>query len=342
MCSLRDFDASWTLSAEIGHGAQGKIYETLRRTTTTTKVLCESGSFSNLRHREARPTQRFATKIIFVSADRAERLAGCYRFAAQSKLLKIYGIYHDAEQRQLRVVMERFAHELSAQCLSVTRWCRPGMIQLDCPGEGSLRMFAEQITKQLARIHGAKRIHFDVKPQNIMFSAATTRWQLIDYDLMECVCSDVGGQSDCISVDHYRGTPSWTSPEMSTRGSRERPSRITPKTDIFSLGLVVLFVVEGGDQPFLLRTEDFERVHCKELTRSAKWRRDRVYFDKVLRGGNGNAFLQRHLWALCRRHLISEPLRLLLSGMLQFDVEARFDAEEVLSHCWFSGDGQCD
>ena len=67
-----------------------------------------------------------------------------------------------------------------------------------------------------------------------------------------------------------------------------------------------------------------------------------MYFDKVLRGGNGNAFLQRHLWALCRRHLISEPLRLLLSGMLQFDVEARFDAEEVLSHCWFSGDGQCD
>lgn len=122
---------------------------------------------------------------------------------------------------------------------------------------------------------------------------------------------------------------------MSTRANSSNPSKITKKSDVFAFGLLILYVIDGGFQPYLLEDEDTKHVHCKELISSSKWRRDKVYFDKLLRNGNGDKYLQNYLFGMKEDGLIPFGLYALLKNMLLFDVSKRFNCAQILNHPWF-------
>ena len=305
----QDFSALWRLSSseKIGDGGQGEIYKTY-----PTK-LNRKYYFDN---------NEFVTKIIKLNIfgkNGRERIVNCYSFVKKHKLLNIYGIFHDHSNKQILIVMQYLNHELDEKYLIDTeifnkRFCRPGHIYINF--ENCLKLFIKQITKQLKIIHDNKRIHFDLKPQNIMFNEIENKWCIIDYDLMK-ICNNKRisrktnkrfisefdrkrqkqankencynfkyddneyqnknknnkyNDNDFIELDHYRGTQSWTSPEMAVDAATKGTNIITTKTDIFSFGLIIIYIINKGYQPYLLEHKDVDRV-CADLVERPNWRR---------------------------------------------------------------------
>eukprot|EP01083_Nonionella_stella_P059757 156433_1 len=333
---LQDYEALWHLSKQIGDGGQGEIYETFPKPNNK-HYLHEPQLTTDSQQ------SLFVTKIIqFDEAMRAlQRIIKCYLFVHKQKLLNIYGIYHDANRKRILIVLQRLSHELDTQYLidsstiANLRFARPGYLYIN--SECSIRSFIKQIASQLNTIHERHRIHFDLKPSNIMFNAVTNKWCIIDYDLMKRTkCTSDAVPPNEIRIKQYRGTQSWTSPEMSTRSSGANPSVITNKTDIFSFGLIIIYVMECGYQPCLFEDKDIADVHCKELASSVTWRRDKVYYDKVLRNGNGNSFFQGYVDEMYADYVISDGLRDLLKSMLLFDVQKRLNVSQILKHPWLN------
>ena len=59
---------------------------------------------------------------------------------------------------------------------------------------------------------------------------------------------------------------------MSVDPKAYRPNIITAKTDIFSFGLIILYVLLKGYQPYLLDDDDIKQYHTV-LVERASWRR---------------------------------------------------------------------
>jgi serine/threonine protein kinase len=239
---LSDFELLWQLSNEIGDGGQGHIFST--KPTSKNK-------YSNI-------NIQFVTKIISISSSSTlQCVLKCYLFVQKHKLLNIYGIFNDIQNNRL-------SHELDIKYLidnqksnSNLRFSRPGFIYIY--NESSIKLFINQIAKQLDIIHSNNCIHFDLKPENIMYDSHKNKWNIIDYDLMKIIPKVM--ENNGIYLNHYRGTMCWTSPEMSTISSYSDPSFITTKTDIFSFGLIILYIIDIGFQPYLLCQTDIENVH---------------------------------------------------------------------------------
>lgn len=62
----------------------------------------------------------------------------------------------------------------------------------------------------------------------------------------------------------------------------------------------------------------------------------KVYYDKLMRNGKGNQYLQNYLDSLNLECEITDELFKLLSNMLQFDVSERFNCKQILSDPWLS------
>lgn len=90
-----------------------------------------------------------------------------------------------------------------------------------------------QMASALAYIHARQIVHRDVKPGNI-FQGATGDLYLGDFGLAKAL-SDV-----TMAMHTGRGTPRYAPPEQHTR------QEITPRTDIYSLGLVIYELLTGG------------------------------------------------------------------------------------------------
>ena len=213
----QDFDSLWYLSSQIGDGGQGQIY-----TTYPTKNNTKHYD----RYQNIGKDSKYVTKIIQISPQSGarERIVNIYSFLQKSKLLNIYAIYHDQQQKRVLIVMEKLSHVLDEKYLHEhqshypfnVRFARPGYIYINI--ENSLKLFVKQIANQLHIIHFNQRIHFDLKPENVMFNANENKWCIIDYDLMKQIPSDniskLNTTTNTMQLDHYRGTQSWTSPEM--------------------------------------------------------------------------------------------------------------------------------
>ena len=103
---------------------------------------------------------------------------------------------------------------------------------------------AQQISGALKCAHTAGFIHRDLKPSNIMLTAPDGPLfaKLIDFGLVQpSVPGATGSFGDDQSVDGARflGTPLFASPEQ----LREEPMDV--RTDLFSLGMTLWFLMEG-------------------------------------------------------------------------------------------------
>ncbi len=98
-----------------------------------------------------------------------------------------------------------------------------------------------QACQALAYLHDHKIIHRDIKPQNMMLLRQDEKIKLVDFGIVKPMTADYGDA--LTSASRIAGTPNFMSPEQLLN------DEIDPRTDIFSLGISLFFVLTGS-HPF--------------------------------------------------------------------------------------------
>ncbi|MAS34133.1 MAG: hypothetical protein CL610_09005 [Anaerolineaceae bacterium] len=126
----------------------------------------------------------------------------------------------------------------------VMRWLRGGslmpVLNKPWPLDMALKTI-DQIASGLAAAHQKNIIHQDIKPANILLDEEGNAY-LTDFGLAKDLEKGVDLSESTVSTS-VRGSPAYISPEQIKR------STITPKTDIYSLGIVI-YEMLCGQQPF--------------------------------------------------------------------------------------------
>jgi WD40 repeat protein/serine/threonine protein kinase len=124
----------------------------------------------------------------------------------------------------------------------VMRWLKGGSLrEVLLNGPLTLEMTAQllaQITSALAAAHRSNVIHRDLKPGNILLDEDGNAY-LADFG----IAKDISLQGGITEVDAIVGSPDYLAPEQ----ARSEP--VTPRTDLYSLG-VVLYEMLTGQHPF--------------------------------------------------------------------------------------------
>jgi serine/threonine protein kinase/ankyrin repeat protein len=121
-----------------------------------------------------------------------------------------------------------------------------------------------QVTKEiingLAYLHEQKFIHRDLKPENILYTTdPALHFKIADFGLTKNMSTSSTITSSRESgVGMAPGTRCWMAPELISMKSREH----TQQSDIFSLGLVLHYLLTLGKHPFA--TESEEPAHVIE------------------------------------------------------------------------------
>src|SRR5947208_2612804 len=202
-------DGRYELHAVVGEGAFGRVYRGRDRRldrVVAVKVIkpwwAEDPAWARTFEREARLLARVSDPRIVQIFD-----------VGQSR----EGLYYVAEF----VDGESLAGRLERGSLS--------------PAEAG--DIAEQLCRALARAHGQRIVHRDVKPANVLISAAG-EVKLGDFGVARLAEGSTGGTAGGVV-----GTPRYMAPEQA------RGLKTTPATDVYSAG-VVLYEMLAGAPPF--------------------------------------------------------------------------------------------
>ena len=108
-----------------------------------------------------------------------------------------------------------------------------------------------QITKELvdglAFLHKEKFIHRDLKPGNILYTTdPTLHFKIADFGLTKNMAGSSMSSSGESGVAMAAGTRCWMAPELVSMKTRDH----TEQSDIFSLGLVLYYLLTLGKHPF--------------------------------------------------------------------------------------------
>lgn len=137
-------------------------------------------------------------------------------------IVSIYDVGHDAGQYY--IVMEYIAGETLKKLVQ-----REGHLSV----EESLRI-AKEIARALQDAHANNLVHCDIKPHNILVTAEG-RVKVADFGIARAVTSStMTYNGNIIGSVHY------FSPEQA------KGTKITPKSDIYSLGVVLYEMLTGG------------------------------------------------------------------------------------------------
>jgi len=126
----------------------------------------------------------------------------------------------------------------------VMRWLRGGSLR-DALQQGAFDLttaatLMDQITGALSAAHRHGVIHRDLKPGNILLDEDSNAY-LADFGIAKDI--GVAGSEEVTEPDQIIGSPDYLAPEQ----ARSEP--VTPRTDIYSLG-VVLYELLTGQHPF--------------------------------------------------------------------------------------------
>ena len=118
----------------------------------------------------------------------------------------------------------------------------------------------EEIVSGLAFLHENGFIHRDLKPGNILYTTdPTLHFKIADFGLTKNISTlSTMTSSRGSGIAMAPGTRCWVAPELISMKSREH----TQETDVFSLGLVLHYLLTLGKHPFA--TEREEPTHVIE------------------------------------------------------------------------------
>jgi len=162
----------------------------------------------------------------------------CRYYRSQTKTID--GVEH------LDIFMKKYDLDLKQLILNETN--------LKAPSTVEKRKLLKEIVDGIMYLHSShpkkeKIIHRDLKPENILI--------LIENGSYSCALSDfgfskiakTGGNSMANTTNSYHGTLAYSAPEtLSNSGGKFH--KASEKSDIYSLGLVIYFVLTDGQHPF--------------------------------------------------------------------------------------------
>jgi histidine kinase len=154
----------------------------------------------------------------------------------------------------------------SVECLDFLSEDEPALVLADRGGQsldravadGPLEIddvlhIAEQVTKTLARIHGANIIHKDICPGNITWNTESGDVEIIDFGISSRL-ERHEARSD--SIESMLGTLAYMAPEQSGRMNRSVDSR----SDLYSFGATLYHLVTG--RPPFVATDPLDLLHA--------------------------------------------------------------------------------
>ena len=134
------------------------------------------------------------------------------------------------------------------------------MLDHPAPELDTVRRLVEQIAKGLAAFHRKEMVHQDLRPENIMVDAAGTV-RIIDFGSTK-VAGIAELEPDLDGAEQL-GTAQYTAPECLLGDPA------TPRSDIFSLGVVAYQMLTGGRLPY---GADAARLRTKPQQRALRYR----------------------------------------------------------------------
>ncbi|XP_057809483.1 calcium and calcium/calmodulin-dependent serine/threonine-protein kinase-like isoform X2 [Salvia miltiorrhiza] len=165
--------------------------------------------------------------------------------------------------------------------------------------EAEAAAVVRQIAAGLAALHRAGIVHRDLKPENCLFLSKDedSPLKIMDFGLSSL-------QDFTHPVVGLFGSIDYVSPEALSAAA------ITPKTDIWSLG-VILYILLSGYPPFIAQSNRQKQ----QMILSGEF----SFYEKTWKN-------------------ISSSVKQLISSLLNVDPNLRPSAQEILSHPWVSGD----
>lgn len=241
----------YNLTCKIGEGGMGEVYlahDTSLNRRVAIKLLSDKLT-----------TDELARKRLI----REARAAACLDHA------NICSVYEVAEQDRLTfIVMQYVEGETLAERIAREPMAIDEVLDI-----------AEQVADGLAEAHSRGIIHRDIKPQNVMLTARG-QVKVLDFGLAKIVRSEGVAASEIVteSLMSEPGVIAGTFPYMSPE--QLRAEAIDPRSDIFSLG-VVMYEMITGRQPFA-RDSSAETIAAIQMVKPASLRTYRAEAPEAL------------------------------------------------------------
>lgn len=271
----------------------------MQRATYTLHETLGSGGYSTVYRCTDITGIRYACKVLPKEKNKRERV--------QQEVIVMQNLLHCSKvPRLIDAVEDNESYYL------IQEWCKGGPLktyvsQRDMYGENTVASITRGILRGLYQLHTNGIIHRDVKPGNILFADVSedAEVKIIDYGAAAMFDSDRDG--DIIEVAEMVGTPWFMSPESLSY-------KCTPKTDIWSLGVLVHLLL-CGRLPFNDKTNPNNPAY------SALWK---SIFDETP-SMSGSAW-----------DMISADAKDFVLMCLNKNHEGRPSAIELLQHKWLT------
>eukprot|EP00485_Elphidium_margaritaceum_P020749 CAMPEP_0202712710 /NCGR_PEP_ID=MMETSP1385-20130828/44326_1 /ASSEMBLY_ACC=CAM_ASM_000861 /TAXON_ID=933848 /ORGANISM="Elphidium margaritaceum" /LENGTH=392 /DNA_ID=CAMNT_0049372817 /DNA_START=122 /DNA_END=1300 /DNA_ORIENTATION=- len=143
-------------------------------------------------------------------------------------ILTGFGIFYNQSRRTLIYNMPLMEGPLTSDRKIDPVWETPDSALV------ALKQCIVEIAAQIYLMQKHHTVHLDIKPCNVMYSCTEHMFCVIDYGLM----TELDAQTGETQLASYVGTVGWMAPEIQS-------GKVTHKADVFSLGLVALFLVNG-------------------------------------------------------------------------------------------------
>ena len=284
----------------------------------------------------------------------------------ESKLLYYGSMFYNRKKQEIMITSEPLNYTLKQMIINKKKQ------NIFCT-EYECKLIMIEIIDKLYTLHKCGYIHCDLKPSNIMKrnikhsihgshkdKIMKNGWKIIDFGaiLSAKECNKIYNKDGKKLIFKYRGTVCWTAPELDIESV---DNHFTYSVDIWSLGLIILFIL-FGEHPFLLNEYENNKL-CKTkqqrkeyfykhklLRKKHKIKDNKNYYydpDDIKNDNNNNddhtdkykrgqIFLCNYLIKLYYCNKISmELFDLLHNCMLQFDARKRYSCRKIYKHKWF-------